>query len=176
MTMDSPSLPSDEDSALLADQMKLGMRQWASGVSVIAARDSEGGMHAMTASSLTSVSDTPPSLLVCVNAKARMANIVNAVGAKFSVNLLGSQHQEVSNACATPDMYDKRFSIGDWDTNDVPRLLDAPAVFECEVAEVVTYGTHLVVIGRIRDVILSGEPSTPLCYWNGGYQSLVEKL
>lgn len=173
MTQDSSPSSPEQNNADLASQMKLGMRQWASGVSVIAARDEQGEPHAMTASSLTSVSDAPPSLLVCVNTKARMAGIVGVVGAQFSVNLLGSQHQAVSNACATPDMYDKRFTIGGWDTSTIPKLMDAPAVFECEVAEVVTYGTHLVVIGRIHNVVLHNQPSTPLCYWNGGYQSLV---
>ena len=168
----SPVSPSAE-TAVLAGQMKLGMRQWASGVSVIAACDAAGNPHAMTASSLTSVSDNPPSLLVCVNQKARMASLLEVTGTRFSANLLGSGHQSVSNICATPDMQEKRFSEGAWDLTGTPFLQDAPAVFECEVAEVLAYGTHLVVIGRIIDVKLGAEPQGPLCYWNGGYQSLA---
>lgn len=157
----------------LADAMKKGMRQWASGVSVISARDAQGQPHAMTASSLTSISDQPASLLVCINQNARMASLLQR-GIRFCANLLAENHETLSNLCASPDAQDKRFEEGRWHLAATPRLADAPAVFECEVDKVVSYGTHEIVIGKIVQVFLYEATTGPLCYWDGGYRKLEQ--
>ncbi len=156
---------------VIADAMKKGMRQWASGVSVISTRDDQGQPQAMTVSSLTSVSDNPASLLVCINETTRMASILKK-GQIFCANLLTQEHETLSNLCASPGKQDERFEEGRWHLAATPRLADASAVFECEVDSVVPYGTHFVVIGKINQVYLNDVDASPLCYWNGGYQSL----
>ena len=49
------------------EQFLIAMRFLASSVSVISAKDSSGSLFAMTASSVTSLTMDPPSILVCVN-------------------------------------------------------------------------------------------------------------
>lgn len=168
--MSQPSLTQQQ----LADTLKLGMRQWASGVSIISARDEHGEPQAMTASSLTSISDAPASLLVCVNHSARMANVLQP-GTPFCANLLGTQHENLSNICASPDTHEQRFQEGDWNTAGVPKLNDALAVFECVVDQVITYGTHQIVIGKLTGGQAIQAPETPLCYWNGSYRQLADQ-
>ena len=79
--------------------MKEGMRRLASGVSVITSVDAQGNPYAMTATSITSVSDSPASLLVCINKSTRMFEAI-AEGGQFCVNLLNHDQEAISNRCA----------------------------------------------------------------------------
>ena len=56
------------------EQFLIAMRSLAASVSVISARDAIGKTYAMTASSVTSLSIDPPSILVCVNKEATSWN------------------------------------------------------------------------------------------------------
>ncbi len=158
----------------LSDALKAGMRQLASGVCVISAWDKDQTPYAMTASSVTSVSASPASLLVCVNQSARM-KVVLKEGVLFAVNVLSDKHEEVSTICSSSDQASTRFEVGQWqlDPKAPPMLKDALAVFECKVTEVHPYGSHNIVIG---DVVAVNTPARgrPLLYHDGGYASLHE--
>jgi hypothetical protein len=58
-----------------------------------------GGKGGLTATAVTSVSDAPPTLLVCLNKSSRTAAIVRETGA-FSGNTLGAGQQELANVFA----------------------------------------------------------------------------
>jgi len=160
----------------LAASMKLGMRRLGSGVCVLSARWGEGDDFAMTVSSVTSVSDTPPSLLVCINQQVSKQAHLSTSGCRFAINVLGAQHQDISNLCAgrAPDQH--RLSIGDWKTEEgIPVLADAQAIFYCEVDKVITYGTHHVVIAKIQRVEVSSEPAAPLLYLDASYGTFLRE-
>ncbi|MDO3384128.1 flavin reductase family protein [Gilvimarinus algae] len=158
----------------LALAMKQGMRRLASGVSVLSTRVDSDERFAMTVSSVTSVSDNPPSLLVCINKQISLQGHLEAEGCTFAVNVLGSDQQQVSNVCAGFEPVHDRFSVGNWleGPDAIPYLTDSEAVFFCKTDKVVTYGTHHIVIGRIDDVLVSERHSNPLLYHNGGYGEL----
>lgn len=155
----------------LALQMRLGMRRLASGVSVITARDINGDRFAMTASSVTSVSDAPPSLLVCIHNETRIGKVIAQTGL-FCVNVLSSRQQGISVTCAIPEVETSRFDQGDWQvdsTSGLSFLKDAQSVFICEIAKTMSYGTHSIFVGNIKKVMLHGEVD-PLVYYDGGYR------
>lgn len=155
----------------LAQALRQGMRNLASGVCVITAQTAEGERVAMTASSVTSVSDNPPSLLVCVNTQARIDAAMQGT-AGFTVNVLSKDQEAVSNSCAAPSEGDSRFQQGNWERDEASGLYylhDAHAVFICEKTQVVPYGTHNIYIGDIRKVVLGNSASELLVYANGGY-------
>ncbi len=154
----------------LALQMRLGMRRLASGVSVITARD-DRDRFAMTASSVTSVSDAPPSLLVCIHNETRIGKAIGKTGV-FCVNVLSRRQQEISINCAIPEVETSRFDCGDWTMDPASGLSfleGAQSVFFCEVAKTVSYGTHNIFVGNIKKVVLHGEVD-PLVYYDGGYR------
>lgn len=157
----------------LARAMKDGMRRLPSGVSVVSAQTSDGKRYAMTASSVTSVSDQPASLLVCVNRETRICPVLTQ-GQRFAINILGKNHQEISVLCATGDQGEKRFNLGRWllAPDRTPYLEDAEAVFECEVDLVQPYGTHNIVVGRIIAVRVASSGPAPLIYLAGNYRNL----
>jgi flavin reductase (DIM6/NTAB) family NADH-FMN oxidoreductase RutF len=157
----------------LAQSMKLGMRRWASGVSVIAALGDDHQKYAMTASSMSSVSDAPVSLLVCIHQQARIHDVLT-LGKAFSINVLGRHQEAISSLCASGDQGDRRFELGDWqcDANAPPFLRDAEAVFICELDQKIPFGTHSIVIGLIKEVHLVKSTPNPLVYLNGAYKSV----
>lgn len=157
----------------LAQQMRDGMRRLASGVCVVTANNLLGQRFAMTASSVTSLSDSPPSLLVCINTDSRI-NQPLLETQSFSINILSSNHQLVSNTCASPNTDEQRFGVGDWVKNQQTGLFylsDAEAVFFCEKVSVLEHGTHNVFIGNITKVNTNAADAEPLIYLNGGYIS-----
>ena len=163
----------DKDQDLGA-ALKQGMRYLASGVCVITGETKEGERIAMTASSVTSVSDNPPSLLVCINKSAKMDTALSET-AGFTVNVLAKEHEQVSNNCAKPAEGDSRFNEGNWVKDERSGLFyldDALSVFVCEKKQVVPYGTHNIYIGNITEVLVGAEHKELLVYANGSYHYL----
>jgi flavin reductase (NADH) len=157
----------------MKDALRLGMRRLAAGVCVISTKV-DGQNFAMTASSVTSVSDEPASLLVCINKDTSMQPVL-IMGQVFVVNVLSQTQQNVSNICASRGDADERFSVGDWQQghNDTPYLADAQASFFCRVDnDQYLYGTHQIVIGRLEKVMVSDEEVDPLIYINGAYAAI----
>jgi flavin reductase (DIM6/NTAB) family NADH-FMN oxidoreductase RutF len=159
----------------LAQAMRNGMRRLPSGVCVVSAQAADGRKYAMTASSVTSVSDNPPSLLVCVNQQARICPVLTP-SQRFAVNILGKDHQDISVLCATGDQGEKRFNLGKWllAPDQTPYLQDAEAVFECEVDLVQPYGTHNIIVGKIIAVRVASSGPAPLVYLDGSYRNISQ--
>lgn len=157
----------------LAEQMKAGMRRLAAGVSVLTTRDKSGRDYAMTVSSVTSVSDSPASLLVCVNKQTSICPVLS-IGHDFAINLLASGHDQISNLCATGQQSEQRFSLGNWDREGQisPLLKDAEACFICQVSQVFEYGTHNIVVGDIQQVSVASSKAAPLVYLDGAYRQI----
>lgn len=156
----------------LAVSMKLGMRRLASGVCVLSTALPGNQHFAMTVSSVTSVSDSPASLLVCINQLVSQQGHLATLGNTFAVNVLSVDHKDVSNICAGREPARSRFEIGKWEVEEtfgLPVLSDAQAVFVCETAQVTTYGTHKIIIGAIHKVILNVTEVDPLLYADGSY-------
>jgi flavin reductase (DIM6/NTAB) family NADH-FMN oxidoreductase RutF len=149
--------------------LKDAMRRLASAVAVVSARSRDGGAVGMAATSVTSLSMSPPSLLVCINRQTGI-HASMFIGARFNVNLLGNQHRDVAAAFGGQVARELRFGVGQWadDIQGLPALADAQAVVGCEVDRLVTYGTHTIVVGAVREVRVAGEVQ-PLIYQDGRY-------
>ncbi|WKD51562.1 flavin reductase family protein [Microbulbifer spongiae] len=152
--------------------MKLGMRRLASGVCILSTKCAEGTPFAMTVSSVTSVSDTPPSLLVCVNNTTSTGEVLRK-GVPFCINVLSYNQELISRYCASSGSKNMRFSDSRWkhvSSNGVPYLEGAQAVFFCEQDKTILYNTHDIVIGRIQEVLVEAGPVSSLIYLDGSYQ------
>lgn len=157
-------------SETLAQSLKLGMRRLASGVCIVTAADENGVAQAMTVSSVTSVSAQPAALLVCINRDSRFAPLMQP-GAQLLVNVLNSKHQALAQLCADPDQHTQRLADSAWQfQGGVPYIADAEAVFFTRIDTLVPYGTHLVVIAQVEQVITSSAPLAPLLYADGAYR------
>ncbi|MCW2365372.1 flavin reductase (DIM6/NTAB) family NADH-FMN oxidoreductase RutF [Sphingobium sp. B7D2B] len=155
----------------VAISLREGLRRLAKAVVVITCRHN-GIRYAMAATAVSELSMDPPSLLICVNRSASLY-LPLSEGADFCVNILHSDHADISAACAGKARGEERFATGKWGTaaDGCPRLEDAQASFFCRYEQALDYGTHHIVIGRVEDVFLTDEVS-PLVYANGSYVSL----
>ncbi|RYG86074.1 MAG: flavin reductase [Alphaproteobacteria bacterium] len=152
----------------LAAQLKLGLRRLSKAVVVITSWH-EGRRWAMTGTAISELSMDPPSLLVCVDKTGSLHTPLSA-GAHFCVNILRADQRSVSQSCDEAVKRGARFAEGRWGSGACgsPYLCDAQASFFCDYEAHIEYGTHLVVIGAVKDVHISGDVD-PLIYLDGGY-------
>ncbi|TCB70558.1 flavin reductase [Acinetobacter sp. ANC 4216] len=128
------------------------------------------GMHGFTASAVCSVTDTPPTLLVCMNQSSRSHAhfIQNKI---LSVNVLGAQHENLSNAFSSSKFSsEERFKLGSWTTLETgsPVLKDALASFDCEIEQIQQMGTHSIFICKVV-AIQQSQQEESLVYFNRAY-------
>ncbi len=166
-----PAPATAADAPDLQQDFKNAMRRLAATVSIIATADNEG-WHGMTATSVTSVSMDPPSVLVCVNTSAALHKVLYA-GRRFSVNLLrASQQLHAGTFSSSKIRGAERFADHAWKASDeehsLPYLVDAQANLFCDIEQTVSYGTHTIFIGRVNAVRI-GELVSPLLYADGQY-------
>ena len=92
------------------------MRQLASGVSVVT-HGAGAQRTGFTATSVTSLSSEPPTLVVCVNRSASLYQQLGT-GDLFGVNILGAQHVDIANRFAGRAGVERadRFVEGSWAT------------------------------------------------------------
>ena len=152
----------------LHGDFRQAMRRLASAVAVVATAHGDDWVG-MAATSVTSLSMEPPSLLICVNRSASIHTALSQ-GAAFSINILHESHRAISAAFGGSAKGAERFAVGDWraSSEGVPHLYDALASIACVVDMSVDYGTHTIVVGKVRQTHLSTHEH-PLIYVNGQY-------
>lgn len=163
----SPSAPPIEDA------FRLAMRELASGVCLVTHGTGET-RTGLTATSVTSLSVEPPTLIVCVNRAASLYQRL-ASGDVFGVSVLAAHHAEHADrfASRTGLKGADRFREGSWAATPggVSVLADAIAVFECEAEDVIERRTHAILIGRVT--LAAAHPSEgALLYWRGAYDRI----
>ncbi|MCU4641317.1 flavin reductase [Acinetobacter courvalinii] len=127
------------------------------------------GRYGFTASAVCSVTDTPPTLLVCMN-QASSSHVHFVENKVLSVNVLSAQHQHISTAFSSRLSPEERFKHGIWTELETgaPVLKDALVNFDCEIEQVQAVGTHTIFICRIV-AIQQGQHEHSLVYFNRAY-------
>ena len=151
------------------EQFLIAMRFLASSVSVVSAKDSNEKLYAMTASSVTSLTVDPPSILVCVNKGASIHDVL-LPGVDFCINILSKEQQDVSNLCSSKDSESLRYANDFWNTDETPFLKDAQSNIFSQVDEVINYNSHSIVIAKVL-AAQSADSFNGLIYADGGYLS-----
>lgn len=146
------------------------MRQQAGAVTVIAV-GKPGDRTGLTATAVCSVSDKPPTLLICVNRNASAHKRIAAEGA-FSVNVLARDQEPLAMRFSgqTGHEGEARFDAGEWTTaaTGAPILKRAIASLDCVLVEEHETSTHSIYIGRVRDGRVR-EDAEPLIYFRGAF-------
>lgn len=81
----------------------------------IVTTDGPGGRAGFSATAICSVTDSPPTLLVCLN-RAASAYPILTTNQVFCVNTLGSAHQELAQLFGGKTPQDDRFANASWST------------------------------------------------------------
>ncbi|MBE7620729.1 flavin reductase [Gluconacetobacter entanii] len=125
-----------------------------------------------TASAVCSVTDAPPTLLVCVNRASRIRPRFRE-GAAMCINVLSAAQQEISGIFASAREQHERFAFGHWATltTGAPVLEEAVTSFDCRIERIVEVGTHSVMFGAVES-LRNGDSHGGLIYFNRTYHIL----
>ena len=147
--------------------------RFATGVTVVTTRRSDGARVGMTASSIASVSLDPPLLLVSIDLHNEMHGALHAAQ-QFVVNVLAADQEAISRrfASAEEHRFDRETGIGFTDNADGLPVLDGVlAHIECTKVQTVPAGDHTVFFGLVTGGAVTDR--RPLLYYGGGYTGLA---
>lgn len=166
--MRQPVAPTD----LLALRQAFGC--FATGVTVVTSRASDGGLVGVTANSLTSVSLEPALLLVSLSCRLNSLPVFTKAGV-FAVNVLGRWHTETARRFAIPSSDKWTETMHSPGMTGSPILDEAETVFECETRDIVPAGDHQLFIGNIVSASTRAGDG-PLIFHRGRFTTTVTTL
>ncbi len=148
-----------------------GMSRLGAAVTLLTS-DGAAGRHGMTASAVVSVTDSPPTLIVCVNRGIRCHDLFVENGV-LAVNVLGGRHQDLSRRFASKDVGD-RFDGAGWVTlaTGAPVLADAEVAFDCRIVDVREVGSHSVLTCEVDEVKLNADQPQGLIWFGRHFHHL----
>jgi flavin reductase len=129
------------------------------------------GTTGFTATAVSSVSDQPATLLVCLNRRSNSAPLLSANGV-FCVNTLRADEEAIADLFAgRTGNRAERFATGEWITlaTGAPVLVTAVVAFDCRVIEIKAVASHNVIFGAVEAVRL-GPPGAALVYHERAYK------
>lgn len=143
---------------------------FASGVTVITTRLGDA-VHGMTANAVCSVSLDPTLLLVCIDRRARMHELIQRAG-RFAVNILAEDQEALSTHFAgrgkeEPPPPSLRFVDDPHIHGDPPIIAGCVAALRCIVEHSYGGGDHTILLGRVT-ALRPGRPGAPPLLWFGG--------
>ena len=141
------------------------MSFYPTGVTVVAASEKANAPFGLTVNSFTSLSLTPPLILVCIGQTSTLHDRLIASD-YFSVNILaGNQGAVADRFAAEPS--GERFEGAAWQvgTFGVPIIDGATAWLECSRYELLEGGDHTILIGRVEHSAVTGRDA--LVYHRG---------
>jgi flavin reductase len=135
--------------------------------------DGPGGRAGFTASAVCSVTDEPPTLLVCLNRNASVYPAFQASGV-LCVNVLAAGQQALSALFGGKTPMDERFAASRWSAlvTGAPALEGAAVSFDCRVVRSTAVGTHDVLFCEAV-AIRSGGKAHGLVYFDRRYHDLL---
>lgn len=151
-------------------KFRTAMRRFPATVTVITAcATGEARDHGMTVTAVTSVSMEPPSLLVCLNNRTLLHELL-LCRPDFIVNVLAQDQVDISDAFSGKVAPEERFRDRNWQrhANGVLFLPDAHAAIACRRVAATPYGTHTVFIGQVVSAEVH-ESTRPLLYEDARY-------
>jgi len=162
----APGLP------VTRQQFRDAMARLGAAVNIVTT-DGPAGRHGFTASAVCSVTDSPPTLLVCLNKGSSAASAVHANGV-VCVNTLAAGHEELSNLFGGRTPPEERFALGQWcsSATGAPMLAGAVVAFDCRIVRTVEVGTHDVLFCEVVG-LAEGGAREGLIYFSRRYHTVA---
>jgi flavin reductase len=163
----------EEDVTVSMQAFRDGMSRLGAAVSIITS-DGPVGRLGFTATAVCSISDTPPSLLVCMNRRSLQNGPLKQNGV-LCVNTLSAGQQHLSGVFSGVGKLEveDRFRHGAWSTLETgsPVLMDAVVSFDCRIVQTIEVNTHTILIAEVL-AVKNGSEATSLIYLNRRYHEL----
>jgi flavin reductase (DIM6/NTAB) family NADH-FMN oxidoreductase RutF len=152
-----------------AETFRRACALFATCIAVATVRARDGTPHGLTVSSFTSVSISPPLILICIDNDCPFLSHFR-LSAHFAVNVLSESQREISVVFA--EKPEGRFVGLDLITGrtGAPLLRGCLATIECRAASIWEAGDHAVFLGEVEHA--ESREGSPLLYFNRAYRSL----
>jgi flavin reductase len=156
------------DAETVRFEFRDAMSRMAAAVNIVTT-DGPAGRAGFAATAVCSVSDSPPTLLVCLNRGASVHRAVTANGV-LCVNVLAERHQNLSRLFGGQTPADERFAAAKWLalSTGSPVLEDALVSFDCRIVHRADGGTHDVLMCEV-DAIRRRDGGQGLVYFDRSY-------
>ncbi|GAA3906016.1 flavin reductase [Gibbsiella dentisursi] len=170
------------DTATMAEMQAVSKSEFCDAMSQICAAvhiittDGVAGRGGFTATAVCSLSDSPPSLLVCMRRESAQHDLFKRNG-HFCVNALSYAQANLAGVFADKNTeMDKRYASADWQTlrTGSPALKNALLNVDCVLENLHETTTHSIFIGRIV-AIEKWQSRHSLVYFDRAYR-YVKKI
>lgn len=156
----------------LTSDFRNAMAQLGSAITIITT-DGPAGRFGFTASAVCSVTDSPPTLLVCMN-RSSFAHSKFKENGVLCVNVLSARHQALSAVFANSQLRsEERFQHEQWLALETgsPALISAVASVDCTISASHEVGSHSVFYCEVRQ-IRQDQPGDGLVWFNRRFHTL----
>lgn len=137
--------------------------------------DGPAGKRGVTVTSVCSVSDSPATLLVCLNRSSTLNARFNENGV-FAVNVLTPADEALARAFAGEGGIppEERFAQGRWTqlATGAPILERALVSFDCRLVDSRMVATHQILFGEVEALRVSEADAKSLLYKDRNYHDL----
>ena len=158
--------------AISPSLVRHALGHFATGVTVVTSRTDGGVPVGTTASAVSSLSLTPPLLLVCLERSSQTLAAIRDHEA-FAINVLAEGQERLSvnfaGRGAAASWENVSYRLG---TTGSPHLNGVLAVLDCRLEDCLGGGDHEIVVGRVLALQRSGKDLGPLLHYQGSYASL----
>lgn len=145
--------------------------RFATGVTIITARDPGGQVIGMTANSFTSVSLQPALALFTVRKESRRLSVFQAADG-YTINILDAEQQAVASRLGRPG--DARLNPEELDTDvDALDVRGALAHLRCRPWDQYPAGDHVIFLASVSSIRLHPD-GRPLVYFGGRFAALAD--
>ena len=156
-----------------AEEFREALSRVASSVSIVST-DGEQGIAGFTCSAVCSVTDDPPTIMVCVNRKSAANAIIKANGV-LCVSSLGAEQVELSQIFAGVGRVpmNERFTGPHWSVlaTGSPYCTQSRVALDCRVADIREVGTHSVIFAEVLSTVHATD-GQPLIYHSRNYATI----
>ena len=156
-----------------AEEFREALSRVASSVSIVST-DGAHGIAGFTCSAVCSVTDDPPTIMVCVNRKSAANAIIKANGV-LCVSSLGAEQVELSQMFAGVGRVpmNERFAGPHWGVlaTGSPYCTQSRVALDCRVADIREVGTHSVIFAEVLSTVHASD-GQPLIYHSRNYATI----
>lgn len=153
------------------DKFKQAMGRFPSGVTIVTTINNDGQRCGFTASAFSSLSLSPPLILVCLANNADCFDSFST-GKQFVVSIIGPEHEALAFKFATKDS--DKFEGNEFvpGASGLPILSNNPVSLECNTKYTYPGGDHVILVGQVEHLRINDE--NPSIWYEGKFRYLTD--
>ena len=143
-------------------EFRQALGQFATGITVVTARNTSGTLVGLTVNSFNAVSLDPPLVLWSLGLRSASMEVLRSC-THYAINVLGAEHQAMATQFATKAI--DRFAGVAWHSGayGLPLIDGAVATFTCFNRSRYAEGDHVIFVGEV-ECCTHRDAATPLIY------------